>query len=151
MDAELSCQFSHSLTSIRLNGDSSMLSRAFSNLFSNAVKYGKDGKLLLVSAETSGDHAVVKITNYGMIIPEESLSHIFERFYRVENSRSLDTGGSGLGLSIARKIILLHGGCIRAESGHEGTVFTIVLPLHDSIMESETKQEKERKERKQNE
>jgi signal transduction histidine kinase len=148
MDAGLCCHFSHSEASLRLNGDSSMLSRAFSNLFSNAVKYGKDGKLLLVSAEAAGENAVIKITNYGMIIPEESLRHIFERFYRVENSRSLDTGGSGLGLSIARKIILLHEGTIQAKSGHDGTVFTISLPLHDN--ETDTKTDNKNEERTRN-
>lgn len=129
IDAELHCQFYHSTDSILLDGDSSMLARAFSNLLSNAVKYGKDGKQLLISAEVLMNAVVIKITNYGMIIPEESLKHIFERFYRVENSRSLDTGGSGLGLSIAQKIISLHNGTIRATSGHDGTSFIVTLPL----------------------
>lgn len=131
MDAGLECRFTHSAASISMTGDSSLLARAFSNLFSNAVKYGKDGKELLISADVLAQSAVIKITNYGTLIPEKSLHHIFDRFYRVENSRSLDTGGSGLGLSIAQKIILLHHGSIRAASGHDGTSFIVTLPLPD--------------------
>lgn len=129
MDAGLECRFLHSSNTIALNGDSSLLARAFSNLLSNAVKYGKDGKELSISADILAGSAVIKITNYGTLIPDEALQHIFERFYRVENSRSLDTGGSGLGLSIAQRIILLHHGTIRAASGHDGTSFIVTLPL----------------------
>lgn len=129
MDAGLECHFNCSVDAIPLTGDSTLLARAFSNLLSNAVKYGKDGKELLISADILAQSAVIKITNYGTLIPEKELHHIFERFYRVENSRSLDTGGSGLGLSIAQKIILLHHGTIRAISGHDGTSFIVALPL----------------------
>lgn len=129
MDAGLECRFLHSLNTIALNGDSSLLARAFSNLLSNAVKYGKDGKELSISADILAGSAVIKITNYGTLIPDEALQHIFERFYRVEHSRSLDTGGSGLGLSIAQRIILLHHGTIHAASGHDGTSFIVTLPL----------------------
>lgn len=125
----LDCQFTHSIDSIPFRGDSSMLARAFSNLLSNAVKYGKDGKELLITADILAETAVIKFTNYGMIIPQEALAHIFDRFYRVENSRSLDTGGSGLGLSIAQRAIKLHNGTIRAVSGKDGTSFIITLPL----------------------
>lgn len=126
----LDCQFTHSINSIPFRGDSSMLARAFSNLLSNAVKYGKDGKELLITADILADSAIIKITNYGMIIPDNALTHIFDRFYRVENSRSLDTGGSGLGLSIAQRVIRLHNGTIRAISGKDGTSFIVTLPLN---------------------
>ena len=69
----------------------------------------------------------VKVINYGKIIPKEELPYIFEKFYRVEQSRSEETGGTGLGLAIARDIVQLHGGVIRAESSLKGTVFIIRL------------------------
>lgn len=129
IDNSLDCQFIHPIESIPFQGDSSMLARAFSNLLSNAVKYGRDGKELLITADILAESVIIKITNYGMIIPQESLTHIFDRFYRVENSRSLDTGGSGLGLSIAQRVIWLHHGTIRAVSGQDGTSFIVTLPL----------------------
>lgn len=131
MDNGLDCQFTHPIDSIPFYGDSSMLARAFSNLLSNAVKYGRDGKELLITADILAGSAVIKFTNYGMIIPGDALTHIFDRFYRVENSRSLDTGGSGLGLSIAQRVIRLHNGTIRAVSGKDGTSFIVTLPLDD--------------------
>lgn len=129
MDNGLDCQFIHPVASIPFRGDSSMLARAFSNLLSNAVKYGRDGKELIITADILAGSTIIKITNYGMIIPQDALTHIFDRFYRVENSRSLDTGGSGLGLSIAQRVIWLHHGTIRATSGQDGTSFIVTLPL----------------------
>jgi len=134
-DAGLSYHFSHTAHTIMLKGDNTLLARAFSNLISNAVKYGRDGKQIYLSAEVLAGSAVVTITNFGMTIPEEALSKIFDRFYRVENSRSLDTGGSGLGLSIAQRIILLHNGAIQAVSGLDGTSFIVTLPLIEEMEE----------------
>ncbi len=133
IDNHLTCRFSHPMDTLIVNGDNSMLARVFSNLLSNAIKYGKDGKQLFLSVDVLSGFAVIKITNYGMVIPEESLEHIFERFYRVEGSRSLDTGGSGLGLSIAQKIVLLHNGTIVAKSSQEGTSFIVTLPLQAEL------------------
>ena len=61
--------------------------------------------------------------------PEDSVEHIFDRFYRVESSRSSQTGGTGLGLNIAQEIAVLHGGKITVRSGINGTCFTIALPI----------------------
>lgn len=84
----------------------------------------------------------ISVTNFGLIIPKENLSLIFEKFYRIEGSRSRKTGGTGLGLNIAREIVLLHNGSIQVESGLQGTVFTIVLPLsRDMQRETEGKEQ----------
>lgn len=112
---------------IYVEGDGDLLARAISNLISNAIKYGKDGKMVNINLKKEDDKVVLQIINYGQIIPEESMSHIFERFYRVEGSRSSETGGTGLGLSIAKEIIELHGGSISAKSNLSGTVFEVVL------------------------
>lgn len=107
--------------------DGNLLARAFANLISNAIKYGKKGKKIILELEKNEAGVLISSTNYGMLIPEKDLEHIFERFYRVEASRSSETGGSGLGLAIAQRIIKLHGGNIYARSDERGTVFTVEL------------------------
>ena len=72
---------------------------------------------------------IVSVKNNGEHIPEESLQELFGRFYRVENSRSKETGGTGLGLAIAQSIVTLHGGYIYAESDEVETKFVLHLPL----------------------
>ena len=69
----------------------------------------------------------VSVTNYGYVIPKEELPLLFEKFYRVEQSRSSNTGGTGLGLAIARNIVDMHGGTIGVTSDLNGTVFTVRL------------------------
>ena len=100
------------------------------NLLSNAIKYGKDGKHVYVELECLEQEVQIRVTNYGLVIPEESIKHLFDKFYRVERSRNVKTGGTGLGLNIAQEIVHLHGGRIQVTSGASGTCFTIALPLH---------------------
>lgn len=109
--------------------DGNLLARAFANLISNAIKYGADGKRveLYFTHKSNEMHVIVK--NYGTIIPERDLPHIFERFYRVEASRSQETGGSGLGLAITKSIVLMHHGEITAKSNLNGTILEIKLPI----------------------
>ena len=113
------------------------MARAVQNLISNAIKYGKDGKRVFVEVEKFEKEIQVRVTNFGLIIPKESLERIFERFYRVEDSRSMQTGGTGLGLNIARQIVVLHGGMIKVESDIDGTIFTIALPLKKTEKDKE--------------
>lgn len=110
-------------------GDGNLLARLFENLLNNAIKYGKDGKCIRVELEQKAEHAVVRVTNYGHVIPEKDLDKIFQKFYRVEQSRSLDTGGSGLGLAIAEQIVQIHQGTIGVRSNLNGTIFEVKLPL----------------------
>lgn len=109
------------------NGD--MLVRAFENILTNAVRYGKSGKYVDIELIQNNNTAIVKITNYGNTIPKHYLPFIFERFYRIEPSRSEATGGAGLGLAIAKSIIELHSGKISAYSDKEKTTFEIRLKI----------------------
>ncbi len=128
-DNALECQFTKNVDRLELELDSELVARAVQNLLSNAVKYGRDGKRVLLTLEQMEREVQVTVTNYGLIIPKEELEMIFEKFYRVEESRSHETGGSGLGLNIAKEIMELHGGTISVESGEQGTIFTAALPL----------------------
>jgi len=69
----------------------------------------------------------ISVVNYGYVIPEQDLAHIFDKFYRVDQSRTSSTGGTGLGLAIAKNIVELHGGAIEARSDLDGTVFEVKL------------------------
>lgn len=128
-DAGLEYEFSTDCDSIMVEADGELLARAFSNLIGNAVKYGRDGKLIKIWVHKMPKSVTVSVLNYGEVIPEDSLEHIFDRFYRVEDSRSVETGGTGLGLAIAKKVVEMHDGSIRVTSGSEGTVFEIKLKL----------------------
>jgi heavy metal sensor kinase len=112
-------------------GDTARLRQVFYNLLDNAIKYTPSGGRVEVSAERQGASAVVTIRDTGEGIAAEHLPHIFERFYRVDQSRSRSQGGTGLGLSIARSIVSAHGGTIQVASAPgEGARFTVVLPLN---------------------
>jgi len=115
--------------SIKMDGDTEKLVRVFNNLLSNALKYGKGGKNIVIDVEKVGTEAVIAVRNDGPPIPKKSLDQLFDRFYRVEESRSQETGGTGLGLAIAQSIIALHGGYIYATSDNRWTSFIIHLPL----------------------
>lgn len=128
-EAKLECIVQDELVHGRLMADPDLLARGIANLFSNAVKYGKDGKVIKVCLKEDKENIYLTLTNYGEIISEEDLGHIFDKFFRVENSRSLETGGTGLGLAIAKKVILLHYGKISVSSDYKGTVFSIALPI----------------------
>lgn len=110
-------------------GDGERLARVFENLILNAIRYGKEGEYVDVAAEELNNQVVVTVTNYGHPIPTIDLPHIFERFYRVEKSRSDHTGGAGLGLAIAKSIITHHEGTIDVESNIEKTSFIIKLNI----------------------
>lgn len=125
----LECKYHANISSLKITADGTLLARLFDNLINNAVKYGSDGKRIEVDLEAVDDGVIIKITNYGKVIPAAELEMIFDKFYRVEQSRSLDTGGAGLGLAIAKSITQLHGGSIQAKSSLKGTVFQVWLPV----------------------
>ncbi|GEL89410.1 sensor histidine kinase [Pediococcus parvulus] len=114
---------------IKIEGDSEKLGRLFNNLISNALKYAKGGKHINLEATQKGDQIIFKVSNDGEQIPEKSLKHLFERFYRVESSRSKATGGTGLGLAIAQSIVELHHGKISVTSSEKLTSFKVELPV----------------------
>lgn len=110
-----------------VEGDGVKLARVFENLIQNAIRYGSDGRYLDAALHDRKDMIEIEIANYGQAIPRIDLPHIFDRFYRVEKSRSQYTGGSGLGLAISKSIVDLHSGYIDVESAPGKTAFTIKL------------------------
>ncbi|RKJ05153.1 sensor histidine kinase [bacterium D16-54] len=113
--------------------DGNLLARLFDNLINNAIKYGAEGKRVLVKVHAMAEAVQVSVTNYGYVIPKEELPLIFEKFYRVEHSRSVNTGGTGLGLAIVKNIVDMHGGDITVKSDLNGTVFTVTLKVDFDI------------------
>ncbi|MGI6011164.1 MAG: sensor histidine kinase [Ruminococcus sp.] len=103
---------------------------AFSNLVENAIKYNVEGGWVRVSLNADHKYFYVTVADSGIGIPEDSLDHVFERFYRVDKSHSREIGGTGLGLSITRSAILIHHGAIKVYSKeNEGTTFSVRIPL----------------------
>lgn len=111
-------------------GDPDKLARVFDNVLRNAVSYSSPGGRVEIRAKKAGGLAQVVIRNEGLEIPEEELTNIFQKFYRLDAARSSRTGGAGLGLAIAKEIVELHGGTIQAESNGCFTSFMISLPLY---------------------
>ena len=102
------------------------------NLVENGIKYNKSGGTLTIEIDRQDEFLRIRIADTGVGIPEDSLSHIFERFYRVDKARSRTTGGSGLGLAIVRNIVEKNNGSIFVSSKlGEGTEFTILFPVFD--------------------
>ena len=112
-----------------LYADPDKLSRVFNNLIKNAVNYSKENTDIDISIINKENQVTVNITNKGKQIPKEKLDKIFEKFYRLDSSRTSKTGGSGLGLAIAKEIVELHGGKIYAESDMKETTFSVILPI----------------------
>ncbi|MCM3339272.1 ATP-binding protein [Paenibacillus sp. MER TA 81-3] len=111
-----------------VEADPDKLVRVFDNLLTNAMSYAQPGTLVEIGLRRSGNRVAITVNSCGEPIPEQDLPYIFDRFYRVEKSRSEETGGSGLGLAISKTIVELHGGTITAASDMESTRFTIELP-----------------------
>lgn len=110
--------------------NSQQMKELLGNLISNAVKYNKPGGEVWVTVTEEGRDMVIKVRDNGMGIPQEDLSRIFERFYRVDKGRSKKQGGTGLGLSIVKHIVNFYHGTISVQSElHAGTEFTVRLPL----------------------
>lgn len=109
--------------------DANKMQRVFDNLLRNAVSYCDADTSIKITAEQIEEHVLIKVMNKGNTIPEELLERIFEQFHRLDVSRSSTTGGAGLGLAIAKKIVELHHGQISAHSKDGLTCFELVLPL----------------------
>ncbi|WP_425324224.1 vancomycin resistance histidine kinase VanS [Kineothrix sedimenti] len=108
--------------------DSGILARVFNNILKNAVAYSYPNTEIIISAEEQNDKVVISFQNQGQTIPREELSAIFEKFYRMDEARTSNTGGAGLGLAIAKEIVSLHGGSIEAQSENNTIIFTVILP-----------------------
>lgn len=110
--------------------DEVKLTLAISNLVENAIKYNKEHGWVRVTLDADHQFFTIEVADSGIGIPEESIEHIYERFYRVDKSRSREIGGTGLGLAITRNAIIMHRGSIKVVSEEEvGTTFTVKIPL----------------------
>lgn len=116
-----------------ITADGNLLARLFDNLINNAIKYGAEGKKVLVNVLAEEEIVTISVTNYGHVIPADELPFIFNKFYRVEHSRSTQTGGTGLGLAIAKNIVDMHGGTISVTSDLNGTVFMVKLQVNFDV------------------
>ncbi|HJA29760.1 MAG TPA: HAMP domain-containing histidine kinase [Candidatus Olsenella pullicola] len=112
-----------------LAADASRLARVFGNLLRNAIAYSDEGTPVEIGAVAGEGSVVVTVSDTGATIPSHKLRAIFDRFFRLDESRGSATGGAGLGLAIAREIVELHGGAISAASENGRTTFTVELPL----------------------
>lgn len=126
-DKNLSYELQSNVPQKIIAADGNLLARLFDNLINNAIKYGADGKRILVRIQSEERVVTISVTNYGYVIPADELSLIFNKFYRVEQSRYTGTGGTGLGLAIAKNIVDMHGGTILVTSDLNGTVFSVKL------------------------
>ena len=131
-EKELQCdvEIQHHLVVL---GDPDKLARVFDNVLRNAVSYSTPGSRVEIRAQAAGRQVEITICNEGLEIPEGELANIFQKFYRLDAARSTRTGGAGLGLAIAKEIVELHGGTIRAESDGRFTRFVISLPRYQEV------------------
>lgn len=116
--------------------DEDLVTQVMVNLLSNSVKYSPHGGRVEVRVRRDGGFARVSVSDEGIGIPRDKIPFIFEKFYRVDNSLTRATGGTGLGLTNARYIVEGHGGSIWAESDGQGATFTFELPLEPAATET---------------
>lgn len=112
-----------------VNGDADRIYQVVYNLVDNAVKFVEDGGSLALSIGIEGSLGTFTVRNTGATIPDEDLPHVFDRFYKVDRSRSRDKTGAGLGLYIVKSIVILHGGDISVRSSDGQTEFSFSIPL----------------------
>ena len=125
----------------QITGDRSRIEQVLMNIITNALKYTPDGGTIDIYSGSAGDFVWVKIEDTGVGIPEDDLEHVFDRFYRVDKARSRESGGTGLGLPIAKEIVMMHGGDIQVESEQgRGTTVTVTLPVKGPTIVAATKE-----------
>lgn len=113
---------------LTIQADPDKLARVCNNILKNAIAYSSRDTAIEIRALRQDDRVQIAVTNSGRTIPKRHLDVIFEKFYRLDEARSSNTGGAGLGLAIAKEIVTAHGGTIRAESENGKTTFTVELP-----------------------
>ncbi|MFS0782584.1 sensor histidine kinase [Bacillus sp. 1P06AnD] len=119
------------LSRVDICADEDLMSQVWTNLIHNAIKFTPHNGCISVSLKQTGREAIISITDNGIGISKEDQFHIFERFYKADQARERTKSGSGLGLSIVKKIVDMHQGSISVSSEpQKGTVFTICLPMH---------------------
>lgn len=119
---------------INISCDPDKLARVFDNLIRNAIFYSYVDSTLKLAMSRVENNVWIRLENPGKTIPKDKISHIFEQFYRLDESRSTSTGGAGLGLAIVKEIVELHGGHIEAESEEDTIRFFLWLPVTEKII-----------------
>ncbi|WP_349679139.1 response regulator [Bifidobacterium sp. UBA4282] len=114
---------------LTITADAEKLARVFNNLMKNAIAYSERGSVITIKGTADEATARIAISDHGRTIPARKLDMLFDKFYRLDSSRSSADGGAGLGLSIARQITEAHGGSIAASSADGVTTFTVTLPV----------------------
>ena len=119
------------VTPVTILGSEDRLTEMFVNLIENAIKYSPNGKSIKIKSKEVKDNVYISVIDFGPGIPQEQISHLFDRFYRADSSRS--TNGFGLGLSIVQEIAKSHHGSVKVNSiVGKGSSFTIILPIAKS-------------------
>ena len=126
-ERSLTCQL-HGPDKLIYACDPDKLARVFDNLLRNAVYYSFENSQIDITFSQGSDGLSISFQNRGHTIPPEKLTRIFDQFFRLDDSRGTRTGGAGLGLAIAKEIVELHGGVIKAESSNDTIIFSIHLP-----------------------
>ena len=118
----------HCEESVTIYGDAMKLARVFNNILKNAIAYSYANTEIVIDVEQTEEAVCIAFRNKGKTIPQQKLDVIFDKFFRLDDARTTNNGGAGLGLAIAREIITLHGGTITAVSAEEVTSFLVTLP-----------------------
>jgi two-component system, OmpR family, sensor histidine kinase CpxA len=116
-------------------GNPELLRRAVENIVRNAIRYSPEGGRVKVALKRSGEVYRISVRDFGSGVPDDSIAHIFDPFYRVEKDRGRTSGGVGLGLAIARRAVELHHGTMRASNQRPGLLVEIDLPAPRLVTE----------------
>ena len=134
-DAKIHLNIAQNLPQIE--ADSEAISQLLINLVDNAVKYSEDQKEITVNEFSRRSNIVIQVVDRGVGIDEEDIKKIFDKFYRGKNAADLGTGGTGLGLTLAKAIVVAHGGDIRVRSKKgAGSRFSVILPLSRKALDN---------------
>ena len=133
-DQQMNLSVEPSRPSVIMEGDSEQIVRLMNNLMTNALKYGAKGQDIKIEILSDNQMVTVRVMNTGSELPDDPINVIFDRFYRMEQSRSPDIEGTGLGLAISKSIVDLHNGQITAKSEGDWTVFEVNLPHTQQVV-----------------
>jgi signal transduction histidine kinase len=111
-------------------GNRELLRRAVENVLRNGIRYAPTDSIIRMTLSETAQNALLEVRDYGPGVPDESLDRLFDTFFRVEAARAANGGGSGLGLSIAKRAVQLHRGTIEAENASPGLRIRIAIPFH---------------------
>lgn len=118
---------------IFLDADPTRLAQVLMNLLNNSAKYTEQGGQIWLTGEFAGEHAIIRVKDTGVGIPADMLPHIFDMFVQVDRSLERSQGGLGIGLTLVKQIVEMHGGTVEVQSGGDGTEFVVRLPLARGI------------------